>query len=49
MFSEAKVGRYLVEKIFVEKKELADEDMKEERMMNTHILTKAGRNDMSVC
>ena len=49
MLSKVKVGRYFAGKSFVEKKELADEDMKEERMMNTHILTKAGRNDMSVC
>ena len=40
MFSEVKVGRYFVEKIFVEMKELADEDMREKRMMNTHILKK---------
>ena len=49
MLSKVKVGRYFAGKSFVKKKELADEDMKEERMMNTQILTKAGRNDMSVC
>ena len=49
MLSKVKVRRHFVEKSIVEKKELADKYMKEERMMNTHILTKAGRNDMSVC
>ena len=36
MLSKVKVGRYFVGKSFVEKKELADEDMKEERMMKIH-------------